>query len=181
MTGGRWSGRRAQGGTAQPGEGRRTTSMTALRGKRALLDFPAPTTTRPALIARTACPCVANLPRADAVATQFRSMSRLLGFAVGRLPDTAGARRPSVFTQMVTAGSRDSSGRERSEGSLGNVAVYPRSSGSFGETRFAPRTWTDRDETAGTSVMMALQPVLHALALLSRRLAHGRAVAWTFR
>ena len=42
-------------------------NSTALRGKRALLDFPAPTTTRPALIARTACPCAANLPRADAM------------------------------------------------------------------------------------------------------------------
>ena len=148
MTGGRWSGRRAQGGTAQPGEGRRTTSMTALRGKRALLDFPAPTTTRPALIARTACPCAANLPRADAVATQFRSMSRLLGFAGTASRHRRRPRRPSGFTHERW--------KQRTRGTVGgasallirDVWLYLSRSfwtclRSFGETRFAPRTWTD--------------------------------------
>ena len=42
------------------------------------------------------------------------------------------------------------------------MAVYPPSSRSFGETGSRARGRTD--ETTGTSVMMALQPVLHALA-----------------
>ena len=156
MTGGRWSGRRAQGGTAQPGEGRRTTSITALRGKRALLDFPAPTTTRPALIARTACPCVANLPRADAVATQFRSISRLLGFAVCRLP----VRRPSVFTQMVTAGSRPSSGRDKSERERGCLSTALR---QFRRNEVHVRRKTSLRWRTGCNAIITLVPAVSSV------------------
>ena len=79
MTGGAGGGR-ALGGTAQPGDGMacRTTSITALRGMRALLAFSPPITTRPADMARTACPCAANLPSAATVGRQLRSMLGIL-------------------------------------------------------------------------------------------------------
>ena len=137
--------------------------MTALRGKRALLDFPAPTTTRPALIARTACPCAANLPRADAVAAQFRSMSRLLGIAVPGFQTPPGQAYVGFHPDGNSGlpGSRHSSGRERSEGSGTWLFIHRAQAVSAKRVR---AHHVDGPTRHLGRVMMALQPVLHALA-----------------